>query len=351
VEVQGAVGHEATEEWLVAKDEEDGGEGASLLNATQNRNPTFPRGTHTGGDHDFVKKIADEVDEVSWEAKAGENKQYPVVVDGIKGLLEVERENVVLAFGVESLIETSGEVDNVAVATAAADKAHLLRTDQSIDGRYYRVSGVTGKDAVVSIRDRERACVANSLRLFFRKQVEVAEVKPFGRFGEAGREASIDPEEEGSSDVHKAAVRSEWYPVRASTGVVRSKDSGADGVERGWEDQGGVDMPAIRIHVLVGGAHNSLRRASVPDFAPKVDSNIRHCDGVTRRFRGIIRAKTGKTVAGGGKEEFEARDNVKLGFRDFNGWVISSRHKVRIRVRVRRGERDKVVSEGIFQGV
>jgi hypothetical protein len=106
-EVRGAIGAEAAEEGFVAKNEEEGGEGAALLNTAENIDPELARATHTGSDLDATQKVPDQVDEGAREAHLGDNTDDPVVINRVESLLQVKGEDIVLPprRGIESIVE------------------------------------------------------------------------------------------------------------------------------------------------------------------------------------------------------------------------------------------------------
>jgi hypothetical protein len=232
----------------------------------------------------------------------------------------------------------------VTVTAPAADKADLFRADQSIDSRHDRVGGVPSKDTVVSVRNRKWACIANPLSLFLGKQVKVAKVEPFGGFREAGRKTGVNPKKKRGSHINKAAIGSEWDPIGAGTGVVRSQNSRTDRVKGGGEDQGVVNTPTIGVHVLVRGGYHRLRRTGVPNFPPEFDSDISHRNWVIRGFRSVVRAKSSKAITSGGKEKFEAGDDVEFSLPHPVGGVSGDGVGVEVSARIRGWEGDEVVS-------
>jgi formylmethanofuran:tetrahydromethanopterin formyltransferase len=89
----------------------------------------------------------------------------------------------------------------------------------------------------------------------------------------------------------------------------------------------------------------------MPDFPPEVDSDIGHSNWVAGGFRGIVRAKTSEAVAGGGKEELKAGDNIEFSLPHLDGGVVSNGNRVGTGAGFRGGDRDEVISESVFKGV
>jgi hypothetical protein len=167
----GTVRLNAAKQRLIAENEEERGEWATLLDPTEDIDPVSTRGADARGDFDSMEEVAHKVDEAIRKAQPGENQKDPGVINRVESFLKVQGEDIVLTTGIESIIESGCKVDDMLIALTTPDKAHLFGANERFNSRHNGVGRVASKDTIISVGNRERAGVLRTLSLLFGKEV------------------------------------------------------------------------------------------------------------------------------------------------------------------------------------
>ena len=133
-----------------------------------------------GGNLDVLEGTADKVNEPVRKGGLAEDLENPRVINGVKGLGSVQKEDEPLGVVNNTLVEELVEVLNVGVATDAGQEAPLSRVNEGRDGRHDGVRNGTGEDAVVSVGDTDGTGVGDQTGLLFGKQEEEAVIEAGG---------------------------------------------------------------------------------------------------------------------------------------------------------------------------
>jgi hypothetical protein len=170
-------GRKVFDQRVVGEEEEKRREGAALLDTSKDVDPGVRTRPEKGGDHNLVDSRLDKVDKPLRELRFPNNRKDPCVVNRVKGLGSVKKEDEALLTVDNGLVEPKVEVINVICALNARKEPLLSRVDEVLNGLHDRTRHHPGQDPIIRVSNGEGPRVAHEVGVLFGYEKEEAEVK------------------------------------------------------------------------------------------------------------------------------------------------------------------------------
>ena len=151
-----------------------------MFDTPKNVDPVGEVTSKGGGNPNILEGPFDKVNEPLWEPGAGQDLEGPRVVNGVKGLGGVKKEDEVLGVVLNPFKEVVINTDSVIHPVLSSKKAFLGWVDQGRDSRHYDVGNGRGEDTVVRVGNANRPGVRNKTRVLLGNEEKNPVIEPRG---------------------------------------------------------------------------------------------------------------------------------------------------------------------------
>jgi hypothetical protein len=232
------------EEGVVGDDEEEGGEGTSLFDASVNIDPVCQLTPEKGGNLDRGEGPFDEVPEPRGKFSFSKDVVDPGVVDRVKGLGGVEEEEEAVKLFRDSFVKEGVNVSSVIPTIFAREETFLSRIDEVDHCSHDATSNARGEQPIVSIRDTKGTSVRHEARELFGEEEKKAEVEALRGIVTLSN-STKDVKENRSGKVRGCAPGGKRDAVRTGGRVIRTFYGLENGVQVGFVSEGHIQDPVV----------------------------------------------------------------------------------------------------------